>query len=421
MMRLAALLLAFLALALPGPVAAQVDGPVPGTEQPRSGNNGGGGGFGGIGLSISLGGKKKAPAELPLTGPELQMRDRQIPDYVPGQVLFFLSDAAANPGQIARTARVTLVSTAPLPEMGVTMAVATLLPGDTVDAAVGRLGRTPRVAWAQPDFAFQVLGNSREQGAGMSRIRIGPKQKVSGTIALIDSPVDLANPALRGAAIVQEGFGGVMTPAAHGTAIAEILVGTGAYAGVAQGAKLISLVAFAPAGEDWWQSQTSKLALALNRALALRPQVVNMSFGTARDDPALARALGRFEALGTCVVAAAGNGGGGRVLYPGRDDRVVAVTAVDGSKRIYAYASRGGEIDVAAWGVSMNAAVPGGRRAVSGTSFATAIVAGALLRDNACTAARNPAAMRSGVATRALDLGPKGRDDQFGAGLFRLP
>jgi hypothetical protein len=29
--------------------------------------------------------------------------------------------------------------------------------------------------------------------------------------------------------------------------------------------------------------------------------------------------------------------------------------------------------------------------------------------------------MRSGVFSRALDLGPKGRDDQFGAGLFRLP
>ena len=399
--------------------AAQVGGPIPGGQTQQQPDRGGGGGFGGIGLSLSLGGKKAAP-EPKLTGPPLEMRDRTLPEYVDGQVLFFIKGDAAAAARIAKAGKVRVLAVTPLPELGVSMVVAALAPGDQVPLAVERLSHAPGVEWAQPDMRFQVLGNSREQGAGMSGIRLGPKNRVSGTIAMIDSPVDLANPALQGAAIGQSGFGGDMTPSPHGTAVAELLVGTGPFAGVAQGARLVSLAAFAPVGEDWWQSQTSRVIVAADRALALRPNVLNLSFGTRLDDPALARALVRFEALGTCVVAAAGNSGGGPVLYPARQPSVLAVTAVDGGKRLYSYASRGPEIDIAAWGVAMNAAVPGGRRAVSGTSFATAIVSGALLRLAACARDRQPGVMRSQIAAGALDLGPKGRDDQFGAGLLRL-
>lgn len=411
------------------PALAQVNGPViqqpptPGNPQrPPSGN---GGGIGGVGISISLGGKKKPQPEPPLTGPPLEMRDLPGPDMVPGQVLFFIKGGDVNATQteamrIARAARVTTTQTTILPELGFTMVQARLTGADTISAALARLARTTGVEWSQPDFEFQVLGNSREQGVGLSGIRIGPKVRVTGTIALIDSPVDLANPALRGADIVQSGFGGDMTPAAHGTAIAEILAGTGPFAGVAQGARVASFAAFTPGGEAWWRSQSSRIIVAADRALALRPNVVNMSFGTRPDDPALARALDRFEERGVCVVAAAGNGSGAPVMFPARYPTVIAVTAVDGRRNIYAHASRGPQIAVAAWGVAMNAAVPGGRRAVSGTSFATAVVSGALLRQAPCANGRNPAAMRSKIARDALDLGPRGRDDVFGAGLFRL-
>jgi hypothetical protein len=403
------------AAALGVPALAQVGGPIPNPQQPtQSGSSSGG--IGGIGLNLSFGGKK----EPKLTGPPLDMRDRQVPDYVAGQVLFFIKGGPADSQRIARAGRVAIISSTPLPELEVTMVVARLTAPDTVDAAVLRLGRVRGTEWAQPDFEFQVLGNSRDKGAELSGIKLGPKFKVSGTIVLIDSPVDLANPALKGANIVQQGFGADLTPAAHGTAIAELLVGTGSFAGVAQGAKLISLVAFAPAGENWWRSQSSQVLVAADRAIALRPNVVNMSFGTRLDDPALALALRKLEGVGACVVAAAGNSGGGPVLFPARSPLAIAVTAVDGGKRVYGAASRGPEIDVAAWGVAMNAAVPGGRRAVSGTSFATAIVSGGLLRQSPCSAARNPAAMRSAISINAQDLGPKGRDDVFGAGLFRV-
>ena len=98
----------------------------------------------------------------------------------------------------------------------------------------------------------------------------------------------------------------------------------------------------------------------------------------------------------------------------------MAWTPFDGRMRAYRYASQGPQISVAAWGVELSAAVPGGRRAVSGTSFATAVVAGALLRTPECTSARNPAAMKARMMAQAKDLGAKGADPVFGAGLFEL-
>lgn len=397
------------------PSLAQVNGPI--DRPPPTGGNGGGG-FPGIGISFSLGGKKAK--EPPLTGPPLQMQDQSIPDYVSGEVLFFAKGTPAQVAKIARTARVTVMASETLDEIGVFMITARLAPPDTVEAGVARLASQPGVEWAQPNHQFQVLGQtSRDKGFALHGL--SPGTNVNGTIVLIDSAVDLANPALKGAVVSQQLFGIGADPAPHGTAIAEILVGTGPFSGVARGANLISLAAFAPASEKSWLSQTRFLALAMNAGVKLRPQVVNLSFGASRNDEALTRLLGKFEAGGTCVVAAAGNGSGGPVLFPARLGTSVAVTAVDGSKRAYAYASKGPEIDLAAWGVDMNAAVPGGRRAVSGTSFATAVVSGALLRFHGCNGGRDPAGMRSGLAALAQDLGVKGPDSVFGAGLFRLP
>jgi hypothetical protein len=104
-------------------------------ERPRSG---GGGGVG-IGISIPIG--KKKPKEPKLSGPPLEMQDAEIPDYVAGEVLFFMHGDAAAAARIARAANVTIMEAAPLDELGEIMAVATIAPGDTVEAAIARLLR----------------------------------------------------------------------------------------------------------------------------------------------------------------------------------------------------------------------------------------------------------------------------------------
>ncbi len=356
----------------------------------------------------------------PDLGP-LEMADRDIPEFVPGQILYFSRAPASRLSQIAAAADVAIIETILLDQIGISMITARLKPGDTVGGAGARLEKQKDVLWAQPNHYFQLLGqSSRSRGLALHGIGTAGDRQKSGSIVMIDSLVDTSNAALAGAAIEQKGYGTKGRPDAHGTAIAELLVGTGDYAGVARGAKLISLAAFEPTEQRTWLSQTRYLAQAMNEASRLRPNVANLSFGANASDRILTRLLNKLESRGICVVSAAGNGNGGKVLFPARLATTLAVTAIDGRKRAYRYASKGPEINVAAWGVNLNAAVPGGRRSVSGTSFATAIVSGSLLGLDACSGEYSPKAMRDFVTRHAQDLGEKGHDDIFGAGLFRL-
>jgi Subtilase family len=411
----AAILLAMLASV----AAAQ---PIPGGQgqtptspgQPRSSN---GGGFGGIGLSIKLGGKKKP--EGPPAEPTLEMRDVDVPDALSDQVIFVIQGPAPQADRAARMGKVTIIETAYLDQSDVTMVVAQLASGDNVAAATARLEKQKDVGWAQPNYQFQLLGGKPPKRFALHAIP--PNQpRVSGKIVMIDAPVDTEHDNLKGASIQQSFFGVSETPQLHGTAVAALLVGTGSYPGTAQGAELNSLAAFGPSVTGASLSRTSYLAKAMNEAARLRPNVLNLSFG-GPEDRLLGVTLDAIRKNGVCVAAAAGNGGPkGHVLFPATHPASLAVTAIDESLRGYAYASQGTRVDISGVGVGLNAAVPGGRRAVSGTSFATAVISGALLRMPACNGARNPEAMKDQVAAYAQDLGAKGRDPVFGAGLFRL-
>lgn len=403
-----------LAQAVPGGPDQPPDRP---RDPPREG---GGGGFGGIGIGIGISFGKKKPKEP--EAPPMEMVDADIPDYVDGEALFFVTGNVSKADRIARAARVTIIETSYLDELDETMVLVKLSPGDMVDAAVTRLTAQRDVTSAQPNFQFQLLGSSaRAKGVGIHGLKLGSKGKVTGTILMIDSTIDTGNAALKGANITQQVFATDKAASAHGTAVAEILVGTGSNGSVAQGAKLISLAAFEPASEKSWLSTTAKLLKATNAAPKYAPKVVNLSFGTKSYDPKLDQMLDAFEKKGICVVAAAGNGGGGPVKFPARKSTVFAVTAVSGNgKTVYSAASKGPEIDIAAWGVGMLAATPNGWRTVSGTSFATAVVTGGLLRVNGCNGGGAPASTRAAIAASAKDLGAKGRDDVFGAGLFQL-
>jgi hypothetical protein len=381
-------------------------------DRPRTGV-----GLGGFNISIQLGKKKKV--ETPPPEPALEMRDETIPDYVPDQVIFVMQGQASNAAALARVARVTIIETYWLSEAGLTMVVAQLSPGDSPLASQARLARLPGISWAQPNFQFQLLGSSLPRRFALHAI---PERqpRVSGKIVMIDAAVDIAHENLAGTGITQSTFGVTDSPALHGTAVAALLVGTGAYPGTAQGAQLTSLAAFGAPVSGASLSRTAYLARAFNEASKLRPDVLNLSFG-GPEDRLLSVMLDTIYKNGVCVSAAAGNGGpNGHVLFPASHPASLAVTAVDENLRPYPYASQGERVDIAGVGVGLSAAVPGGRRTVSGTSFATAVLSGALLRMTACSGARNPTGMKEQVAANAQDLGPSGRDVTFGAGLFRL-
>ena len=118
------------------------------------------------------------------------------------------------------------------------------------------------------------------------------------------------------------------------------------------------------------------------------------------------------------IVAAAGNGGSSAPpAYPAAYPGVIAVTAIDASDKRYTHANRGSYIAISAPGVDILAPADGGRHAfLSGTSFAAAHVSGivALLLER--NGSLHPQGALAALSGSAVDLGPAGRDDDFGFG-----
>jgi len=97
---------------------------------------------------------------------------------------------------------------------------------------------------------------------------------------------------------------------------------------------------------------------------------------------------------------------------------VIAVTATDPDDAIFSGANRGDHIAVAAPGVDILAPAPDGTyQFTTGTSVAAAEVSGVVALLIERNPGLTPADVRRILMATAKDLGPKGRDRDFGAGL----
>src|SRR5207248_11432234 len=107
-----------------------------------------------------------------------------------------------------------------------------------------------------------------------------------------------------------------------------------------------------------------------------RTPVINISL-VGPPNAVLAAAVKAAIGRGLLLVAPVGNDGpAAPPLYPAAYPGVVAVTGVDGRRRVLPEAGRAGHVDFAAPG-EVSAAAPGGGYAnARGTSFAAPIVAG---------------------------------------------
>jgi subtilisin family serine protease len=237
------------------------------------------------------------------------------------------------------------------------------------------------------------------------------------TVAVIDSGVDVTHPELAG--VISGTFDALNSeegPHPHGTGIAGVIAAHGRLMGTAPSARLLAIRAFG-AKSSGAESTSFVILKSLNYAVANGAQVINMSFAGPHD-PVMQRALAAAATKGVVLVAAAGNAGPkSPPLYPAADSNVIAVSATDQSDRLFPQSNRGSYIAIAAPGVDILSPAPDGKYQVaSGTSLSSAFISGLV----ALLIARNPdisaADIRTTLTSTARDLGPKGRDDQFGAG-----
>ncbi|MEM9356373.1 MAG: S8 family serine peptidase [Pseudomonadota bacterium] len=210
--------------------------------------------------------------------------------------------------------------------------------------------------------------------------------------------------------------------ARHGTGVLAILAGSRSSKtpGLVPDAKFFHVDAFFRSKNGALTSDTLSLVKALGMLRDWRAEIVNLSLVGPKDQ-LVEHALQQLSDQGAVLVSAAGNGGpAGGTSYPAGYKNVIAVTAIDKHSKAYALANRGAFVDVAAPGVDIWTALPGQRQGLqSGTSFAvpfaTAVVAamynGFLRTDRLTVLGQLPTS----------DLGRKGKDPIYGAGLIQAP
>ena len=235
-------------------------------------------------------------------------------------------------------------------------------------------------------------------------------------VGLIDSGVDGEHPAFRHVDLVRHGCDDGEHPAAHGTAVASLMVGLDdAFRSPLPNARLYASDAYcdAPTG-----GSVEAIARELAWLARMKVAVVNVSL-VGPSNQILQRIVGRAVAQGMLIVAAVGNDGpAAPPLYPASWPGVVGVGAVDAKLRLLPEGARGPQVMFVAPGADMAAAASGTHAfvPVRGTSFAAPFVAGLLAANYQSASPEGARAALARLAAEARDL-PQAPRDGIGRGL----
>lgn len=178
---------------------------------------------------------------------------------------------------------------------------------------------------------------------------------------------------------------------------------------------------------------TSGMIQGLNWAIDHKARVVNLSLGSLQYSKSEEDAIERTIAAGIVVVSAAGNEAvdGNAVSYPAALPGVIAVGAVDSNLARATFSNYNPFVTVSAPGVDILSTIPRlfkspGSSVIdapyayaSGTSMAAPVVSGIVALMLSAHPDWNPATVLSHLKSTARDLGPKGTDPFFGAGLVQ--
>jgi hypothetical protein len=353
--------------------------------------------------------------------------------YVPNEIVVGVP-AGIPPQQMAAIARRNgLASTGNtvLEASGLSLQRWRVADGRPIGDVIRSLRGEADIQTAQPNYRFrlaQAAGVSQTAVDGLSaqyapaKLHLPQAHHLSTgqgvLVGVIDTGIDRLHPEIAGAIAGTFDAIGAREPAdAHGTAIAGAIIAHGRLIGAAPAARILAIRAFTTSGPDA-EATTMTVVRSIEYAMAQGARVINMSFAGAHD-PVIARSLAQARRKGIVLVAAAGNAGADSPpLYPAADPNVIAVSATDVDDHLLDVANRGRQIALAAPGVDVLLPAPGGRYQIAtGTSFAAAHVAGIAALMLAKSPQLGPEQVRTILAGTARDLGPKGRDDQFGAGL----
>jgi thermitase len=287
-------------------------------------------------------------------------------------------------------------------------------------AALARYDRDPSVASVEPDVVMRALDDCRNdpcripndprltrQWGLQSDSRTDHRSAVfvldadvdaplawstttgssATTVAILDTGIDLDHRDLASRLRASVDLTGGRNPDdlhGHGTHVAGIAAAAGdnaeGVAGVAYNASLLNVKVLTDTGAGSCSITAEGIVWAADRGA----DVINLSLGGPAKCQAQESAIRYALDRGALVVAAAGNAGSDRAVYPGGYPNVLAVAASDRSDLRAPFSNHGSWVDIAAPGVGILSTLPNhdSRSGVreygylSGTSMAAPMVSG---------------------------------------------
>jgi subtilisin len=310
------------------------------------------------------------------------------------------------------------------------------------DENISKLKKDSRIAYIVNDSVYQAADEyTNTWGVQYIGSQSVHNQSINGAgvkIAVLDTGIDSTHPDLKDN--YKGGFDFVNNDSdpwddnclsekvtCHGThvsgTIAAELNGFGVV-GVAPGASIYAIKVLNGGGFGSASYIISGLEWAVNNKM----NIVSMSIEGRDNNPALLYAINAAYNSGILLVAAAGNTGGGPVLYPAAYDSVIAVTTVDQNYQKAVFSPIDPKIELAAPGVNINSTVcvsaqspniclTEGYGLLSGTSMAAPHVTGvaALIMSHDMTKTNKE--VRAILQNTARHVGTPGRNNVYGFGV----
>lgn len=248
---------------------------------------------------------------------------------------------------------------------------------------LARLAREQTIAIAEPNFIFDlprgnvIPGNQNAPGL----LDLPPAPAGAPALAIIDSGLDpqwLGEGALRASMDVTGQSRPLSDPVGHGTQMA--LIGSGLLVpdGTATSNTRVPLVSIRGFDEDGMTTGFGLLE-SLRFAREQGASVVSMSWGSHTESDMLATAFARATGDGMVLLAAAGNEGENRLMFPAAYPGVIAVGAANPDGSPWERSNHGEGLDFFAPGHATFPVGHGGPPgAYAGTSIATPWVAAAI-------------------------------------------
>ena len=313
-----------------------------------------------------------------------------------------------------RDAGFTIISARPLTAFGETLARIRVRRGRSIEQVISELQALAPLASIAPDHLFRPSGDD-VIATTVAPVPAPIVAANAGHVGVIDTGADVSWPALTHSIVQTEGFAdGGYTSRTHGTLVSEIVARSGAHLTVAD--------VFGVDGDNRLIAPAAAIASAIDWLVASGVRVINISI-EGPDNVVLAHVIKRALAADVAIVAAAGNGGPAAApAFPAAYPGVIAVTAVDENGQVYRRANRGDYIAFAARGVHVESeyeSATSKTKTVSGTSFASPVVAAAIARR--LEAGADVGGVIDSLKSEARDLGAPGRDAIYGWGELAIP